>query len=420
VSGTYAGVATNLAFVVPSLSYDANSVSLLLSPSFVAGARSTNQYAVAAALDRANVSATGDMSTVLDALSGLTTQQGPAALAAISGQPVANFGTVNLEGSAMFMDVLGQQMSFARSSDGGGRRVALAEACEIEACEGVASPWGGWMSALGGLGSVAGTANANGLTYNFGGAAVGLDYRFAQGFMMGLSASYAHGTQWVNGLSAQGSTDTVSLAIYGSFTRAGFYADFLTGYAHSSNQLQRQIVIPGLAPRTASGRTGANQFLAQLETGYQLPLWAPARASLTPFARLQGSTATQDGFSESGAHSLSLDVLPQTTQSLRTTFGVDLAGAVPLGNERRLDLALRLGWQHEFADTARPMTAAFGGAPSASFTVYGVTPQRDAAVLGFSAKTSIADATQLYLRYDGQLASGFNNHTLNAGVRFSW
>src|SRR6185369_5155132 len=112
----------------------------------------------------------------------------------------------------------------------------------------------------------------------------------------------------------------------------------------------RQIVIPGLQARTATGGAGANQFLAQIETGYAVPLWAPARASLTPFARLQGSTTTQNGFSESGAQSLSLDVSAQTTRSLRTTFGAELAGAVPLGNARWLDVALRLGWQHEYAD----------------------------------------------------------------------
>jgi outer membrane autotransporter protein len=327
---------------------------------------------------------------------------------------------MNIEGGALFMNVLGQQMAFAHGGSGGGQRLTIAEACEIEACAGAESPWGGWMSAIGGLGRVAGNGNASTLTYNFGGAAVGLDYRFDPRFLVGLSVAYGHGTQWVDGFNGQGSTDSVSVAAYASFVQAAFYADVLAGYAYSDNRIQRQIVIPGLQARTATGGAGANQFLAQIETGYAVPLWAPARASLTPFARLQGSTTTQNGFSESGAQSLSLDVSAQTTRSLRTTFGAELAGAVPLGNERRLDLALRLGWQHEFADTARPITAAFAGAPSASFTVYGATPQRDAAVLSFSARTNIGETTQLYLRYDGQLASGSNNHALNAGVRLSW
>ena len=37
-----------------------------------------------------------------------------------------------------------------------------------------------------------------------------------------------------------------------------------------------------------------------------------------------------------------------------------------------------------------------------------------------SARTATAEATQLYLRYDGQIGSGTDNHALNVGVRFSW
>ena len=54
----------------------------------------------------------------------------------------------------------------------------------------------------------------------------------------------------------QGWSDSVSFAAYGSFTQAGFYVDALAGYAYYSNQLQRQILIPGLQQRTATGSTG--------------------------------------------------------------------------------------------------------------------------------------------------------------------
>ena len=40
--------------------------------------------------------------------------------------------------------------------------------------------------------------------------------------------------------------------------------------------------------------------------------------------------------------------------------------------------------------------------------------------LGLSAMANIAAATQLYLRYDGEIATGTDNHAINVGVRFSW
>ena len=66
------------------------------------------------------------------------------------------------------------------------------------------------------------------------------------------------------------------------------------------------------------------------------------------------------------------------------------------------------------------MTAVFAGAPTNPFTVYGATPSRDAAVVGFQARTAVSEQAQLYLRYDGEISSGSDNHTLNAGVGLVW
>ena len=424
VSGVYSGVSSNFAFLTPTLSYDANDVFLTLAlgqNAFTSFSGITpNQKAVGTALNQSFANAAGDFATVIGALAGLNTAQGPAALDTISGQPYADFGTMNTNNAALFMNALGQQMANARGSSAStGQRQALAQACEVEACDAV-GPLSAWASALGGLGSVLGDGNASTLTYNFGGAAAGMDYRFDPRFLAGIGVGYTHGTQWVNSFMGQGWSDSVSVAAYGSFTQSGFYVDALAGYAYYGNQLQRQILIPGLQQRTATGSTGANQFLGQIEGGYKLGIYAPAAATITPFGRFQISSVTQNAFNESGAQSLNLNVAQQTTNSQRTTIGADLGSSIGLGNERKLDLAVRLGWMHEFADVARPITAAFAGAPGNSFTVFGATPLRNAAVVGLQATTNIAAATQIYLRYDGEIATGTDNHAINIGVRMSW
>jgi outer membrane autotransporter protein len=423
VSGVYSGVTSNFAFLTPSLSYDANDVFLTLSiaqNAFSLAAITPNQKAVGTALNQSFANASGDFATVIGALAGLNTAQGPMALDTISGQPYADFGTMNTNNAALFMNALGQQMANARGSSASpGQRQAMAQACEIESCDGT-GPLSAWASALGGLGSVLGDGNASTLTYNFGGAAAGMDYRFDPRFLAGIGVGYTHGTQWVNSFMGQGWSDSVSVAAYGSFTQSGFYVDALAGYAYYGNQLQRQILIPGLQQRTATGSTGANQFLGQIEGGYKLGIYAPAAATITPFGRFQISSTTQNAFSESGAQSLSLNVAQQTTNSQRTTIGADLGSSIGIGDQRKLDLAVRLGWMHEFADVGRPITAAFAGAPGNSFTVFGATPLRNAAVVGLQATTNIAQATQIYLRYDGEIATGTDNHALNVGVRLSW
>ncbi|HEY4894017.1 MAG TPA: autotransporter outer membrane beta-barrel domain-containing protein, partial [Reyranella sp.] len=386
---------------------------------FTVAAITPNQKAVGTALNQSFANASGDFATVIGALAGLNIVQGPAALDTISGQPYADFGTMNVNNAALFMNALGQQMANARGAVGTGQRQALAQACEIEACDAV-GPLSAWASALGGLGSVLGDGNASTLTYNFGGAAAGMDYRFDPRFLAGIGVGYTHGTQWVNSFMGQGWSDSVSVTAYGSFTQSGFYVDALAGYAYYSNQLQRQILIPGLQQRTATGSTGANQFLGQIEGGYKVGIYAPASATITPFGRFQISSVTQNGFSESGAQSLDLNVAQQTTNSQRTTIGADLGSSIGFGEDKKVDFAVRLGWMHEFANVARPITAAFAGAPGDSFTVFGATPLRNSAVVGLQATTHIAAATEIYLRYDGEIATGTDNHALNVGVRMSW
>jgi len=146
----------------------------------------------------------------------------------------------------------------------------------------------------------------------------------------------------------------------------------------------------------------------------------PAGTYITPFARMQGYTGTQNGFSETGAQSLNLTVAGQTTNSLRSVLGAQLGGAIDLGWREKLAVQVRLGWNHEYADTARPVTATLAGAPLMPFTTYGVTPTRDGALVGFAANTAVADGASVYLRYEGNVSGQDSAHALTAGVRVSW
>ena len=116
------------------MSYDANNVFLTLAlqqGAFSFGGNTPNEKAVGYALDASFANATGDFATVIAALAGLSTAQGPLALNTISGQPWANFGTMNIATGTMFMNTIGQQMSLARGGAAAGQRVALAEACDV-------------------------------------------------------------------------------------------------------------------------------------------------------------------------------------------------------------------------------------------------------------------------------------------------
>jgi autotransporter-associated beta strand protein len=423
VSGTFLSLIDPYPFLLPSLRYDANNVYVTLQiGGFAAAAQTSTQGAVGRVLDSNANTATGDFATILGTAATLQADQVLPFMTAISGQNYSSFSSSMVQGAALFMN------NFANQTGGGGspvsNRVALAEACDV-ACD-VTPPavWGAWGGALGGLGTIGSGANTGAVTYNVGGFAAGLDRLVAPGLRVGVTTGYTTGTQWTGGFSGTGMTDTFLAGLYGNYRAGGVYADAVLGYAYSYNQMWRQIFIPGLQQRTAQGRTGANQWYGQIEGGYRFDIGpvgaALADAYITPFARLQGYTGAQNGFTETGAQSLNLTVAGQTTNSLRSVIGAQLGGAIDLGWRDKLALQFRLGWSHEYAGTARPVTATLSGAPLAPFTTYGIAPTRDGAVVGFSANTAIADGTSAYLRYEGNISGQDSAHALTAGVRMTW
>jgi outer membrane autotransporter protein len=297
-------------------------------------------------------------------------------------------------------------------------RIDAGDACDT-ACE-VEPLWGAWGGGTGAFGTIASSATANGFTYNLGGFIAGLDRKLAPGFRAGVAAGFNAASLYPQGVAGNGTSNTLQFALYGSFSDAAFYLDALAGYGHSDNRMSRPIVIPGLNQRTAQGYTTANTFFGQLEAGYKLTVAPSFGGFVTPFARLQASTSTQNGFTETGADSLNLTVAAQTTNSLRTVLGAQLGAGIDAPWREKLNVTMRLGWSHEFADTARPVTAAFTGAPAIGFTTFGATAPRDGVVIGLGANTNVAERTSVYLRYDGDLAGGNTSHVLNAGVRYVW
>jgi autotransporter-associated beta strand protein len=421
LSGTFASVTDPYPFLLPSLSYDANNVYLnLVVGGFAAAAATPTQAAVGNALDANVNTASGDFANVLSAMATNTfsNAQAQATLQAISGNNYAGFSTSMVQGMQLFMN------NFANQSGGAGspmsNRVALAEACDV-ACDTITPPkWGAWGGALGGLGTVGAGQPVGTVTYNAGGFAAGLDRLVTDTFRMGVTAGYSTGTQWVGGFDGLGRSNTFQVGLYGGFAQDKVYADGLIGYAYTQNQMWRNIPIPGLQPRTAYGNTGANQWYGQLETGYRFDIGTNANAFVTPFARLQAYTANQNAFTETGAQSLNLSIAQQQTNSLRSVIGAQLGGSMDLGWREKLFAQLRLGWSHEYADVGRPVTATLAGAPAMPFTTWGVSPQRDGVVIGVSANTAVAEATSIYLRYEGNISGQDSAHAITAGVRMTW
>ncbi len=433
-TGGYSSVTSNMASLVPTVSIGGGTVTLTLLntaavlPGSDTGSFTGNQSAVAHVLNQTGTTTTsGDLNNVLNALFALSSAQVGPTMDVLGGQNYSGFSSLAMQGSQLFMDSFEIQAGGAGGSGGanlagGSTYMALrtdsADSCDT-ACD-VEPLWGAWGGGVGAFGTVAGDGNSHGLTYNLGGFIAGLDRKVVPDFRAGVAVGFNAATLYTQGMPGTGTSNTLQFALYGEYLAGPLYLDTLAGYGHSDNRMNRPIVIPGLPFRMAQGYTTANTFFGQFEAGYKVTVAPSFGGFVAPFARLQASTSTQMGFSETGADSLNLTIAQQTTQSLRTVLGAQLGASIDAPWREKLDLTLRLGWSHEYADLTRPVSAAFAGAPALGFTTFGAAAPRDGVVLGFGAKTAIAERTSLYFRYDGDLAGANTNHVLNAGVRYVW
>jgi outer membrane autotransporter protein len=376
-----------------------------------------NVGTVATALDTATPPPLfSDMDSVYNALDLLNYgSPGPlqSALMQLDGEAYADFSTVEIAGADMFLQTLRNQMWLGRTEGNAALNGGVGEA-ELGIGSNTLPAGDGrlraWIAGFGGGGNLAGDGDSHDVAYDVWGGAVGADYRVSRDLLAGAALSYSGGGFGVQGISGNGAVSTFSFGAYASYAPGNWYLDGALGYAHSWGDLSRSIVFPGLV-RSASATPGANEFLSSLETGYHIRV--DENMALTPFAAMQGIVIRQNAFTESGAGAIDLQVADETTASARSLLGLEFTGDLPVGLAQPLGLQLRAGWSHDFADPARSVTASFVGAPDASFTVQGASPDRDAAVIGVGLSLPVMPSGELFLRYDGAFAGNFS---VNAGT----
>ncbi len=273
-----------------------------------------------------------------------------------------------------------------------------------------------WFAPYGSVGTVYGDATTHSASYALHGFAAGGDLAVAEHFLIGVALSYSSTAFSTSIPVATGSNEAVSIAGYASYSPGPWYVDAALGYAYNWGALARTIAFPGIF-RTAQGNPTANQFLGSVEAGLAMAL--NRRLAVTPFGRLDVTSAGQNGFSESGAGAIGLNAAAQTTTGVRSILGLQLSGPLPLAEAHNLWLALRLGWAHDYADLSGTLTANFLGKPDTSFTVVGPTPDRNAATVGVSANLPLS-LGKAFVNYDANLSQSYSTHAASLGLKIAF
>ncbi|TWA87458.1 outer membrane autotransporter protein [Azospirillum brasilense] len=424
VTGAFAGIAQPAVGLPAGTRFDTvygpNTITLTATPASYARLAAAdvpataNQSAVGAALDAVRPAAgtrpSDAAKPLFDALYPLSGQAIPAALDSLGGTVHAEAVTAARDTARLFGDAVQGRMAALRAD---GLATSIAPLAMPEAEHGTAL--GLWARALGRFANSDGDGNAAGTRQRSGGIALGADRDLSDTMTAGAAFGYQRTAVDVRTSGDRTDIDSYSAALYGTYRVGAWFVDAQAMYGFGQYDSRRVLRIgaPGGVEHRADGDSDGHGFGAAIGTGYTVT-WEGAR--IEPFAGLRFDRVTRDGFTETGAGALGLAVDDTDLSTLRTSLGLRTSWRLKAG-ETALEPELRARWDHDVLDVAARSGARLLGA---SYTVSGVQPGRDAAVLGAGLTAALGERFQAYGSYDADLRRDATGHTLSAGLRYRW
>ncbi|WP_172352621.1 autotransporter domain-containing protein [Mesorhizobium sp. NZP2298] len=410
VSGAFADVTSNFAFLDPSLSYDADNVYLRLhrnNISFASVGLAANQMATGGGAE-----SLGSGNPLYDAILQLpATAAAQDALDQLSGEIHASAKGMLLEDGHFVRDAATDRIS-AAFGDGGVAALPIMAYGEggPEMVAADTDRFAVWGQAFGSWGSMDSDGNAAAFDRSTGGLLAGADTSVG-GWRVGLLGGYSHSSFGADGRNSTGKSDNYHLGLYGGTNWRAIA--FRTGatYSWSSISTRRSVAFDGFADAlSADYEAGTAQIFG--EFAYRADA---GQFKFEPFANLAYVSVHTNGFTEQGG-SAALASAGSTTDATFTTLGLRGSTEFALGGVNATARGM-LGWRHAFGDIKPLSTVTFAGGDR--FTIAGVPIGRDSALIEAGLDLLLAPNAKLGLSYTGQFGGGVDQGAkVDLGVTF--
>ncbi|MFH1067068.1 MAG: autotransporter domain-containing protein [bacterium] len=454
ISGRFSSLISNLSsstgIFAPSLRavYKTSSVDLIYGRDYanpaLAATLTPNQLAVGQMLNNASPSATGDLSTVFNAINNLTTyaqvanayqQIMPAGSGALVTQSVtaANTQAHNISQRAMEMrdQLTALQEGVGLSSRGldlvfkggpldgvgiKGLQASTDRFVLISPVEDAAKNWGFFVNGSGALGSRDGDANQIGYDFTSGGVTVGGDYRLFKNLAVGLMTGFSSSSTSLDDAGSTTDMQGYSIGTYVMGSWKGFYMNGMVNLGLNAYDMKRRIVFPGI-DRTATAKPDGMQYSVFGEGGYD---WTYKHFIFGPLGSLQYTGVSVDKYTETGAGALDLTVDKQDQSSLlanaggRVSYMWDASFATFLPE-------FSLSLQQELLGSDHVVTSQLAQGSGGAFTTTTKGAPQTSALIGMGINVQIDANWNCSAYYHCQ--SGFGDYIanmFNVGARYSY
>jgi fibronectin-binding autotransporter adhesin len=252
--------------------------------------------------------------------------------------------------------------------------------------------WGVWVNGWGDWDSLDDDNFAKGYNFTTGGGSVGIDYRLTDSLAVGIFGSYAH--TWTDLNPGDVDVNTGRGGLYATYWNRGFYINGAVYGGYNDYDTSRQQLIGGMA----NGSTSGYEFSTSLEAGYT---WCFGNFSVGPVGSVQYTNVHVDGYSEQGSF-LPLQIHSDSEESWRTDLGLQASYTWHVGKITVIP-TLWAAWEHEYKESALPITFNAAGLPGVTATVFGPTVGHDSFIINAGCGAQLTPTISIYVGYQGQL-----------------
>lgn len=239
---------------------------------------------------------------------------------------------------------------------------------------------GVFLNGVGGFGSLDSTGGTganrgatSGFKFNNAGVIAGVDYRFLEEVIAGLSFNWIRtDTDYSDNLGSS-LTNSYGLTAYGSWFGQNAYLDWMANWSYNDYDLKRTVFIPAVASYTAEGDNHSNQLFVSLRAGYLVSEMAGFRFG--PQARLDVVQVWIESYSESGG-AFDLRYPSYDVTSVTTNIGFEVEYGAEFGDYVLTPRIYGL-YVHEFENNQQDINANFVLAPTSPITTTVVSPDRN-------------------------------------------
>ncbi|WP_320199630.1 autotransporter outer membrane beta-barrel domain-containing protein [Agrobacterium sp. rho-13.3] len=384
ITGTFDNIASDFAFLSPTLTYGTTTIDLSLDRNnvrFADVAITANDRATAAAVEDL-----GATNPLFSAVLPLDVETAANAFSQLNGEIHASLESTFLWDSQFVREAIVDQMSAFYQ-----RQPAYADNVAF------------WTSGILAENRFSSNGRARNIDNTIAGALFGADVAVSDQWRLGGLVGYSQ-------LSThpQASADSYHVGLYAAADIGPLNIVGGTIYTRNEVSTQRDIAFGTFADKLSANYASTTtqvfgDIAWMLEAG---------NFSLQPFANFAYINLDTDDFRESGG-AAALSVTGGSDAMTVSTFGMRWSTDVQAGDFPIVASGM-VGWRHAAGDLTPGIISAFeGGSP---FVLEGVTVPHDAVVLKAGITAQLSKSTRLKLSYSGEFANGLQSNAAHANL----